>query len=963
MKNSILSVVLITGFLLTFFNAYSQEFESESLNEKIKSETVDLGFGIIQNKATSTASTATVKADVLEQRAAINLQDALYGRLLGLTALRNSGEQGGWVGAPSYGASFNIRGIQTTTGENSILILVDGLPRTIDLLALDEIESVTVLKDAAALALHGYTGINGAISVKTKRSPQTGTSISAKYHHKFTFGATIPEYADSYTYALAMNEARRLDGFTSPAYNDYELNAFKNGTHPLFYPNVNWKEEAMRDVGTEDILSLSYAHSSQNMRFFSMLNYTSSNGLLKGTETNWDERRYSTQLKYSKANLRMNMDVDLTPTTQMEVNLLGIFYESNRPYNISPDSLFLALHTLPSAVYPVKTHDGIWGGSNAFQTTNPVARIEETGYTRILSPTINADFKLTQRLDQLLEGLSVSGRFGYDSHNRAFENRRRGYAWASNRFTFDQDGNVSLDDDGNPRLTRQSGGAVTNELLFNRSTSFNSRNLNLIFSADYKKQLDGHGLAASLIYHDNQSVRTRRHTTYFRKSFMSYLHYDWLGKYIADAVLAYTGSNRSYPQSWAFSPTVSLGWIISEEDFLKGSNTLNFLKLRTSFGRHHTDYVPRDGAIWMAIYGGSSGNFPFSTPAGGWNSHAGLRQDYLPTTSFKLETANKFNVGLDALLLHNLGLTFDAFYQRRENILMSESGLHSAIVGIIPAYTNQGIVDSKGFEVGLNYSKKFFNDLTVSASGMYTFAKNKVIDIVEEPKAFPWLELKGRRVGQFRGLEAIGFFEDENDIRNSPQQEFSIVRPCDVKYKDQNNDGIINDNDFVSIGYSSDVPEINYAFSFGLEYKGLGFNILFQGVANYSTYYVSGYHTPLVLNRNISMEYYNNRWIEGQDNSGAKYPRLSSLDNPNNNQNSAIWYKDASFLKLRNCELYYKVSKLLLERSFIADLKLSVRGENLYTWSKFDEIDPEINTRTSSYPMLKGVSVGLSASF
>jgi len=954
MKN-IIKIGLITGFFLASFHLFSQESGEVTTYEKSEHETVELGFGVVQSKKQSTASTETVESDILEQRAAVNLNDALYGRLLGLTALKSNGEFGGWAGGTNYGANFNIRGIQTLTGEDDVLILVDGFPRRIDLLSIDEIESVTVLKDAAALALYGYLGVNGAIYVKTKRGPVNGSKLSVKYNHKFTFGAEIDEYADAYNYGIAMNEARRNDG-VSPAFNQFELDAFNNGKFPYLYPNVDWMSESMRDVGSEDILSLSYGNRTDKMNFFSMLNYTNSQGLLSGTEGNKDYAGYSTQLKYSKANVRLNLEVDMSSTTKMELNLLGSIGETNRPSSLTPDNLFYTLNTLPAGAFPVRTEDGKWGGDNVFSTSNPVARIDETGYYRGITVLLNADLKLTQSLENWVEGLSLNGRFGFDSYNYSYENRNRGFAWARDRFLFDSNGNV-IDSENN--TVRQSGGASTNSLTFSRGTNWQDRKLNLVLSSDFKRQIDEHNLAASLIYHSYSSVSYGRYNTFYRENIMGYLHYGLNDKYLADMVLTYTGSNRSYPKSWVFSPTISLGWVISEEDFLQGSDAINFLKLRGSYGKLHTDNVPRNGSIWMDIYDGGSGSFPFAGPSGGWIGAGGLGQTYIPTTDFKLETANKYNVGLDAILFNGLDLTVEAYYQRRNNILMSEGGINSALVGIASGYVNKGVVDSKGIEVGLDYAYNV-GDLKLNIGGKYTVGVNKIIDAVEEPKPYSWLEIVGQPVRQTWGLEAIGFFKDEADIANSPMQEFSVVRPGDIKYRVQKGDETVNSNDRIPIGYSSEVPKTNYAFNGGLEFKGLGFNILFQGVHGFSqwdNYY--SYGMPLVSNRNITSDYYQNRWTP--DNLDAKYPALTSQSNPNNEQSSTLWYKDASFLKLRNCEVYYKLPQSILERMSVSELKLSVRGENLYTWSSYRGKDPEMPRFV--YPTLKGVSAGLSISF
>ena len=966
MKN-ILSIILIAigGFL----QAYAQELEEPVVQrEPLDMGTVELGFGIVQNRHLSTASTATVGSDELEQRAAINLNDALYGRLLGLTALKNNGWDGGWVGGQSFGASYNVRGIQTLTGENNILILVDGFPRDIDRISVDEIESVTVLKDAAALALYGYTGVNGAIYIKTKRglSAGTGLKINARYNHKFTFDPKVPEYVDAYTYAQAMNEARRNYG-NAPTYNSFELNAFKDGSYPGMYPNINWKDVALRNAGSEDVFNLSVTNRNEKLSFFSLLSYTNSQGLLKDTEENMETGGYSTQLKYSKANVRTNLDVQLTSSTKFEASILGSIYETNRPSGITPNGLFTTLNYLPAGVFPVKTDDGLWGGSytfNNFGIYNPVARIQQSGYYRELGTVLNTDFKLTQSFDDFVKGLSVSGRFGYDAYNLAFENRNRAYSWANERVQFDVYGNQT------GVIIREEDYQTQNQLTFNRGGNnqsiVSSRSLNFVLSADYQRQFDQHNLAASLIYHYNNSVGLGRYNTFYRKNVMGYLHYDLSGKYVADAVLTYAGSNRSYPQSWSFSPTLSLGWIISEEDFLKGNDVISLLKLRGSYGMLHSDNVPRDGSIWMNIYEGAGGMF-FTNPDGALGGTWGRQLVYMPTTDFKLETAHKFNLGLDVLLLNSIGLTAEAYYQRRNNILMYEGGLYSYMAGVGAGYSNSGVVDSKGLELGINYDNRF-GDIIAHVGGMFTYSINTIVDCVEEPKAYEWLEMKGKPVDRPRGLEHIGFFSDQNDIDNSPSQEFSQVRPGDAKYKVQKGDNTVNDYDYVPIGYSTYIPRINYAFNAGVEYKGIGVNFLFQGATQFNRWddqrlwYDDLTLLPLAQGRNIPVEYYENRWTAGSDNSNAKYPALSIDYNPNNEQNSTLWLRDASFLKLRHVEVYYILPESMLTKiKYVSGLKLSVRGENLYTWTQFNGVDPELHSMY--YPSLKGISLGFSVSF
>ncbi|GHT08167.1 SusC/RagA family TonB-linked outer membrane protein [Bacteroidia bacterium] len=943
MKINILFKTILFGFLFCGINAYSQSLEDIVPVEEGK-QTVDLGFGIVQNKEKTTASTMTITADDLKQTGAINLQDALYGRLLGLTALK----QGGFSGDNNYGGAFNIRGIQTTS-ENYVLILVDGLERPIDRLTIEEVESVTVLKDAAATALYGYRGINGAVLVKTKRGNNIGRVITASYDHKITFKPELPEFVNAYTYAQSLNEARANDGMT-PYFNPYELDAYKTNKYPSIYPNVNWADETLKDTGSENIFNLSVTGGGNKVKYYTMLNYITSDGLLAGTDIKQSDRIYSSQLRYAKMNLRTNIDFQLTSSTQMQVSLLGMLYETNRPYGINANGLFSLLYAVPGALFPVKTEAGIWGGTAALGNSNPVAQIQGSGYTRNFSSSINADVKLIQDLSAITEGLSASARIGYDNYSLFFENRSLGIQYGYDRYTFDANGAVT-------GTTQFIAGDKTNTMAFSNGLGDSWRRSNIILTGDYKKAFDVHNLAASVIFTSEVYSTLGRYNTFYRNNWSGYVHYDYNDKYLADLALVVSGSNRSYPEKFAFSPVLSVGWVASNENALKDNEVIDFLKVRASAGILHTDYVPRT-AISREDYNGATGNYYFGN---GYSEVWGAKRDYQATKHFNLETSNKFNFGVDLTLLKNINITAEAYYQRRNNILMSENGINSDVVGIASGYKTQGVVDSKGIEALINYSKTA-GDWKINATAMVTYGSNKVIDRIEPPTAYSYLELKGKPVDVVFGLETLGFFKDEQDIANSPKQEFNMVRPGDIKYKDQNGDGVINDNDLIAIGYSPNFPELNYSFSAGLEYKGIGFNALFQGADRYTQFLnVSGVYLPVYSNLNLSTHYYENRWIPGQDNANAKYPRLATEGNLNNFRNNDIWLVNAAFLKLRNVEVYYKLPHSLLGNSVVKNVKIYAKGENLLTIDDIKVMDPE--AISTVYPTNMGISLGFSASF
>jgi len=932
-KSKIYKKVICLGLSSFLFCSMSFAQATDSL--------VDLGIGILQTKEKSTASTYTIYSEDLQKTAAISLQDALYGKLLGLTSLK----QPGFSGDPGYGGSFNIRGSQTTT-ENDILILVDGLERPIDRLSVDEVESVTVLKDASAVALYGYRGINGAILVNTKRATVSKLTVSVRYDHKFQYKPELTEFTDAYRYASALNEARTLDEL-SPAYNQNELDAFENATYPTVYPNVNWEDEALRNTASEDQMTLDIAGGNDNIKFLTLLNYVDAKGLLNGTETN---EGYSTQLEYSKANIRTTLDAKLTGTTKMYVNIMASFSETNRPTGLNSNDILGALYNTPASAYPVKNDDGLWGGTTAYNGSNLIARIQGTGHFKLHERALYADGKLVQDLNQFVKGLSASLRVGYDNRSSNAEQWERSFEYGSTRYEFDESGQVV----GEVNFI---GGSKSEDTNFGKWLNNQWRSSNGQLTFDYVNQFGKHNVAASLLYSISSRVTVGQYNKFNRANIAFSGHYDYDSKYVADIALVSSGSNRSWPEKYTFSPTLALGWVLSNEDFLKNSKGVNLMKVRASAGVLHSDYVPIVG-ISLEDYASSAGWFTFGQ---GYNESWGSFLSYFPTESFSLERAIKLNLATDMRLWDCLDLTVEGYYQRRDNILQSAGELNSSVVGIPSSYVNKGEVTSRGVELGVNY-KKSFGDFTVNTGVLFTYGTNKIEDMVEEPKAYPYLSRIGLPVGQPFGLEAIGFFQDEADIANSPAQQFDRVRPGDVKYKDQNSDGVINENDEVSMGYSGS-PEINYSINLGAEYKGFGFNVLFQGADNYTQYLgTQGVFNPLVNNSNLSTHYMENSWHPGADNSNAIYPRLTSLASPNNYRSSSIWYADASFIKLRHCEVYYKLPKSVLDKAKMQEVKLFVKGENLLSIDDLPaNIDPE-NT-WGGYPSLPAISVGASIIF
>lgn len=905
------------------------------------SEKVNYGFGLQQTNAESTGAVSTVYAENIDKSSAFSIGNSLYGNVLGLTTMQSTGVV--WEQMPS----MYIRGLKTLNGNNGILLVVDGLERDNNWQALkyitpEEVESVSVLRDAAALALYGYRGVNGVVNIVTKRGKYDTREINFSYDHAFNYMTRKPELADAYTYASALNEALTNDG-KQVRYSQNELNAFKNGTSPYLYPNVNWWEEVFRDRGASDIATLSFRGGSTKMRYYTMMNLQNNRGFIKNFDTNAD---YSTQEKYSKANFRTNLDIDLSPKTKMQANIMGILNEFSRP-GMGSDNLISKLYQLPSAAFPIRTESGLWGGNTTWgENWNPVALTEGRAYSKGHTRGLYADMSLRQDLSSLTKGLGASVRIGYDNLASYWENHTKGYKYGM--------ASVASWENGLPIAGEEITGGKDTEMSGDSKLDWQYRAFNFQMNVDWQRQFGVHSLYSMLLYTYKYDNAKGINNTFYRQNAGWYTHYGFKNRYFADFTLMASASNLLAPDHrWNVSPTVGLAWLISNEKFMQSQNVVDFLKLRASFGMLNTDNIPGNG-YWNETVGGGNG-YPINNNFGG---DGGWHEGRLASVNGTTEKTYKYNAGVDATLFKGLTLTVDGFYERRSDIWVSSDGQNSAVLGASGSYVNAGIVDSWGTEIGANYYKKMGN-VELNLGGTFTYNRSKIIEMLEEPAAYDYTRSTGNPVGQIFGLQAIGYFVDQADIDNSLPQQFGPVKAGDIKYKDMNGDKVINSDDRVAMGYNSTCPEIYYSFSLGLEWKGLGFSAQFQGVGNYTAILSGTYYHPLVDNTTISNYVYRNRWTPETPN--ARFPRLTTETVDNNLQTSSLWLADRSFLKLRNCEVYYKLPSSWLNRFWVKNAKVYVRGVDLLCFDSIDQLDPE--AMNSSYPATRSIHVGLSVGF
>lgn len=891
----------------------------------------------------STGAVSVIGNSQINRRSAKNISNDILGQGNGMQSLQNAGRYA--VTNPT----FYVRGLQTLNDNNTPLFIVDGIERDINTISAEEVENVYILKDATATALYGNKGINGVIVVNTKRGVKNTKSIKITYDHVIDYMAHKPKFLDGAAYGNAINEARKNDGL-GVRYQPWEIQALADGSYPYLYPNVNWVDEVFRDKGSVNKYTAEFRGGTEKFQYYAMGTLLTQGGFIKRPNTN---EGYSTQDKFSRGNIRMNLDIELTPTTKLAVNVLGSLSEDQQPGNQA--NLWDMVYTVPSAAFPIKAENGMWAGSSTWAgTMNPVAQSTAAAYYKNHTRTLFADMTIKQDLSPILKGLGAQVTFAYDNTANMWENHSKEYRYADVTTSWPEGQDkptFSLSEQG--KDSQMNGGSGTN--TYHRFLHFD-------VGLNYKNTFGKLGLYSQLKWDYEYTDPNGVNNTVYRQNISWWTHLNYANRYMADLTLVETGSSRLAPGTkWAFSPTLGLSWVASNEAFW--TNPDLYLKVRASAGLINSDFLPKDSngnwvwSYYTQSYVTSGITYPFTND---WNSSFGQTAlGQMATANPGREKAYKYNVGIDFGWMPGLNVSLDLYKERRSGIWVSSAGKYSALIGIEAPYENGGIVDSKGVELALDYSKTF-GDWTISLGGNFNYNTNKIVDMLEEPRLYANLVETGGQVDQLRGLIADGFFKDQADIDASPKQTFSTVRPGDIKYVDINNDGVIDANDVTAIGHTTTCPNIYYNFRIGAEWKGLGIYAYFQGTGKYTAVLnTKSMYWPLINNTTISEYAYENRWTP--DHQDALFPALSSSSNNNNYRTSTLWMRDRSFLKLRNLEVYYNLPESFLNKlNVVNGAKVYFRGTDLFATSNVPQNDPEcygIN------PVSKSFAFGLSVTF
>lgn len=862
-------------------------------------------------RSESTAAVSVITSEDIDKRSAKNIANSILGQGNGLISLDGDGIYF------DKNATLYVRGLQSLDN-NNVMVLVDGIQRDITTLSPQEVESVSILKDAAAVALFGYKGSNNVVYITTKRGTKGQAKIKIAYDHSFNSLVDKPEFVDGATYAKARNEALAMEGGVAE-YSDSEIKAYESGEYQAYYPSVNWVDETFRNNGGTDRYTLEFNGGGEKFRYFTMLNLLTDKGFVANPDEN---DGYDTQDVYVRANLRNNLDIDLSDYTKLQVNIGAVLSEMQRPGDQA--NLWELVHQVPSLAFPIRNEKMEWGGNATWDgTKNPVAQSQGAGYYKIHERALFADVRLDQSLSMFVEGLGFSARLGFDNFSDLYENHSKTFVYGQTDASFDADGQFVKGDYWT--------GGTEGELSSDANSRNGDRRATLNAGLTYDRKFnDNHSLYAQAKWDYDFESTTGVNSTIHRHNFSWYSHYGLMQKYYIDLAFVGSGSSRLAPgHKWAFSPTVSAAWVVSNEDFLKGSDIVNFLKVRGSFGIINNDFLPGDSywQYYTQSYTQDGVTYPFTQKydggAGGRTS-LGRMASVDPTT----EKAQKINIGIDARLFNGLDVEMDYFTQTNKDIWVDGAGSYSAVIGFEAPYANDGEVKSSGFEVALNYSRSI-GDLTFNIGGNLTTTTSEIVAMAEEPRLYDNLVRTGDPVKSTYGLKAIGLFKDQAEIDAAPTQTFTTVRPGDIRYEDVNGDGKVDANDVCKIGNSTTAPEMYFSFNIGAEFKGVGIDATFQGTGKYS--YMKnkeGYYWGVMDNKSIAQEVYDGRWTP--ENLAAEFPRLSSVKNANNHQTSDFWLEDRNDFQIRNVELYYKFGKSMLESTgFIENAKVYVRGVDL----------------------------------
>ena len=922
-------------------------------------DVVVVGFGV-QKKESLVGAVQSVKPSDL-QTSSSNLSTSFSGKIAGVIAVQKSGEPG------ADGANFWIRGISTFGSGQSPLLILDGVEITNQMLnniPPETIESFSVLKDATATALYGSRGANGVMIITTKNGRD---SEKMTINLRAEFGASaptrVPKVADGITYMETFNEARTTRG-EKPYYSNEKIMGTKLGLDPYVYPNVDWYDMLFKDCTFNQNFNFNMTGGAKKIDYFLNASVYNENGIMRKPEAS----KFDTNINAQKYLFQANVSADATKTTRVSLKMNTQLHYRHAPIQSVSDLFAYAMTGMPCefpATLPGEESDTFvrFGTNNAWNSgffTNPYAQLCR-GYGDQFRGHFTSALTVNQNLDFITKGLSATGMATF--YNRVYSAVYRSFTPFMYQLT-----DYNIDEAGNYSYTSNSTNTGTTYLGTTRGKD-GYRELAFQAKIDYARTFGKHDVGATIVYMQkerNMNISDEQEYAalpYRQQGLAGRVTYGFDKRYLFEANFGYNGSeNFAAGKRFGFFPSVAVGWVISNEPFWKGiKEQVNLFKLRASYGLVGNDVISKDYAD----------RFPYLTTVDmgqGYDVYIGnnFERKYGPILSVygnpnaTWEESRKLDIGVEIGLFDSLNIIFDWFKEKRSGIFMQRTSLPSTfgMSGITP-WANIGKVDNSGVDISVDYNKAFSKDLILSLRGTFTYAHNEIVEMDEPKYKWAYQYKAGHPINSIQCLIAEGLFRDEEEIASSPSQDIYAttypIRPGDVKYRDLNDDKIIDDNDMCWTGNPT-VPEIIYGFGFSLKYKGFDCSAFFQGQGKVSIlmYNYHPFATAATPGSGLMQWIADEHWSEDDPNPKALYPRLSPLWNNNTTKASTLYVRNGKMLRLKTAEIGYTYKKM----------RVYVSGTNLLTFAPFKYWDPEKGSGNGlGYPLQRTYNLGFQFNF
>lgn len=893
-------------------------------------EVVVVGMNMTQQKRAVTGAMSTIQTKELKQSPVANLNNALAGRLPGLITVQATGQPG------ADAAAMYIRGI-STYGSSAPLVVVDGLPRKSGFSQIDpnEVESISILKDASSSALYGIQGANGIVVVTTKRGKaDQAPKIDFTFQNGSQQTTRLPKLASTYESALYIND-KDVNSGVKARFSNETLEIIKNGTEPFLYPNVNWFDEMLKTSANQAQYNINISGSTNRVRYFVSGSHLNQGSLLKYNDEFF--KNYEKNSGYKRYNFRSNIDIDATKDLKVQVDLAGRLEDRTSPAS-GFESLLSQIGGMSSYTMPIFNPDGSLGSTSNFTGDaffqNPYGQVTQGGYSEAALNSMYGTISAKHKLDFITKGLSAQAFFSFENENNNTVTRSR---------KFDAFWYKGLDKDGKPIYQKTQTATTLGTSGSNNIEKSSYLDARIMYETTVNED---HAIGAQVLA--NRTLRLYNYDLpYAYQGISGRVTYAYKAKMFLEANMGYNGSeNFPSDRRYGLFPSVSAGWIVSDEPFMKNISAISYLKLRGSYGEVGNDKIGGQRWLYLTDFvsggGYAFGVSPVSAP--------GFNESRIGNPFVTWERSQKSNLGFETTLFNNLlNITIDVFKERRSNILTNPGTVADYLgLGTLLSALNTGVVNNRGIDGEVKIHKNWTSDFSTFLNVQLTYARNKVIENDQPTPAFPYQDLRGQEVGYVLGYKAVGLFQSQEEINNSAVQSFdNKVIPGDIRYLDVNEDGIINEFDRMPI-QNHNVPRYVGGLSFGAAYKGLDISFLLNGAKG-------GTATQFIaLNSTII----NERWTENNKEQ-AKIP-VAKVSN-NNDLLSDFYTIKTDYLKLRNAEIGYILPNNWVNKIGFNYIRVFANGQNLAVWDKLwiKDRDPETSGGAFKYPIQRIFNFGV----